>query len=99
MRLGLKLAAFGIIVLLPKTHLYLSNAYLSKAQTTAERTMTGPVARRDINSMSYLTVSAGGEQAKRATCAAKPGHDASNSVVLYAMDENGKGSSTPRGHG
>lgn len=44
MRLGFKLAAFGIILLLAKTHVPLSNAYLSEAQTAPERTIAVPVA-------------------------------------------------------
>ena len=92
MRLGLKLAAFGIILLLPKTHLYLSDAYLSEAQTAPERTISGPVAHRDINSTNYLTASAGGKQAKSTACAAKPGHDDGGSVAVHAMDDSPKGS-------
>ena len=90
MRLGLKLVAFGIILLLPKTNLYLSNAYLSEAKTAPEHTMSGPVA--NAKSTSYLKVSAEGKQAKSSACAAKPGHDANDFLAVHAMDESPKGS-------
>ena len=92
MRLGLKLVAFGIILLLPKTSLYLSNVSFSEAKTAPEHTMSGPVAHWDANSTSYLTVSAEGKQAKSSTFAAKPGHDANDSLAVHAMDEIPKGS-------
>jgi hypothetical protein len=92
MRLGLKLVAFGIILLLPKTNLYLSDAYLSEAKTAPEQTMSGPVAHWDAKSTSYLKVSTEGKQAKSSTCAAKPGHDASDFLAVHAMDESPKGS-------
>lgn len=82
MRLGLKLVAFGIILLLPKTNLYLANAYFSEAKTAPEHTMSGSVAH--ANSTSYLMVSAEGKQAKSSTCAAKPGHDANDSLTVHA---------------
>jgi hypothetical protein len=93
MRLGIKLAAFGIILLLTKTNLYLSNAYFSEAKTAPEHTMSGSVAHWDVNSTSYLMVSAEDKQAKSSTCAAKPGHDANDdSLAVRAMDESPKGS-------
>ncbi|WP_194478037.1 hypothetical protein [Bradyrhizobium sp. CCBAU 53338] len=88
MRLPLKLMALGIILLLPKTHLYLSEAHLSEAQTASERQMLTPVAHWDANSASHFTVSA----AKTSECAAKPGHDGSDTVAIHAMDKSPKGS-------
>jgi hypothetical protein len=88
MRLGLKLIAFGIILLLPKTHLYLSHAHLSEAQTASERQISGPVAHWDVNSAGYLRVSA----AKTSNCSAKPGHDGSDTVAIHVMDKSPKGS-------
>jgi hypothetical protein len=76
MRLGLKLTAFGTMLLLAKTHLYLSNAYLPGAQTASERPISGSV-YWDVNSTGYLTVSAEGKHAKSSACAAKPGFLAS----------------------
>lgn len=92
MRLGLKLIALGIILLLPKTHLYLSEAHLSEAQSASERQMLSPEAHWDVNSASYFTVSA----AKTSTCPAKPGHDGSDTVAIHAMDECPKGSYASR---
>ncbi len=92
MRLGLKLVAFGIILLLPKTNLYLSNAYFSEAKTAPEHAMSAPIAHWDANSTSCLTVSAEDKQAKSSTCAAKSGHDGSNTLAVHAMDKSPKGS-------
>lgn len=58
MRLGLKLIALGIILLLPKTNLYLSDAHTSEAETASERQISGPVAHWDADSAGYLKVSA-----------------------------------------
>lgn len=55
MRLGLKLIALGIVLLLPKTNLYLSYADTSEPQTVSERQISSPA---DANSAGYLTVSA-----------------------------------------
>jgi hypothetical protein len=83
MRLGLKLAAFGVILLLPKTHLYLSNPDLSEAETASERPISGPVALSDANSTSgCLTVSADGKQAKSFMYV-----DGSDTVAIHAMDK------------
>ncbi len=88
MRLGLKLIALGIILLLPKTHLYLSEAHLSEAQTASERQVSSPVAHWDVNSAGNLTVSA----AKTSKCAAEPGRDGRDAVAIHAMDRSPKGS-------
>ncbi|MBR0971243.1 MULTISPECIES: hypothetical protein [Bradyrhizobium] len=88
MRLGLKLIALGIILLLPKTHLYLSEAHLPEAQTASERQMLSPAAHWDVSSAGCFTVSA----AKTSKCAAKPGHDGSDTVAIHAMDKSPKGS-------
>ena len=88
MRLGLKLIALGIVLLLPKTHLYLSEAHLSEAQTAPERQMLSPEAHWDVNSACCFTVSA----AKTSQCAAKPGHDGSDTVAIHATDKSPKGS-------
>lgn len=88
MRLGLKLIALGIILLLPKTHLYLSEAHLSDPQTASERRISSPAAHWDVNSAGHLTVSA----AQTSSCAAKPGHDGSDTVAIHAMEESPKGS-------
>ena len=90
MRLGLKLAAFGTILLLAKIHLYLSNAYLPEAHTASERPISGPV-YWDVSSTGYLTVSAEGKQAKSSASAAKPGHDGGDTVAVQAMDKSPKG--------
>jgi hypothetical protein len=79
MRLPLKLAAFGIILLLPKTDAYLSKAYLSETQTTSE-----PAVAQDVNSTKGPTVFAEGKQAESSTCAAKPGHDTSDTAAIHA---------------
>jgi hypothetical protein len=88
MQLGLKLIAFGIVLLLAKTHFYLSDAHLPEAQTASERQISSPGAYWDVNSPGYLTVSA----AKNPNCAAKPGHDGSDTVAIHAMDRSPKGS-------
>jgi hypothetical protein len=88
MRLGFKLIAFGIILLLPKTHLYLSDAPLLEAQSASERQISTPVAHWVVNSGGYPTVSA----AKISTCGENPGHDGSNTVAIHAMDKSLKGS-------
>jgi hypothetical protein len=86
-----KARRFGIILLLPKTHFYLSNADLSEAQTAPERQISRSVAHWNLDSTG-LTVSAEGKQARSSTCAAKPGHDSSNTVAVHAMDKTPKGS-------
>ncbi len=60
MPLTLKLAAFGIILLLSKTDAYLSNANLSETQTASERAMSAPIAQH-VNSTSDPTVFADGK--------------------------------------
>jgi hypothetical protein len=67
MRLPLKLAAFGIILLLPKTDAYLSKAYLSETQTTSE-----PAVAHEV------------KQAESSTCAARPGHNTSDTAAIHA---------------
>ena len=91
MRLVLKLAALGVIVLMPKTHLYLSNADLSKTQTVAyERPISGPAAHRDdLNSRGYVALTAEGRQPKISSCSAKPGLD---TMAVHAIDKSSKGS-------
>ncbi|RTM07480.1 MAG: hypothetical protein EKK33_30930 [Bradyrhizobiaceae bacterium] len=84
MRLGFKLIALGIILLLPKTHLYLSEADLSEAQVASERQILSPAA----NAAGHCTVSA----AKTSKCASKLGHDGSDTVAIHAMDKSPKGS-------
>lgn len=92
MRLGLKLVALGVILLLSKTEVYLSNTYLSEAQIAPARPISGPIAHWDDNSKGYLTVSAEGKQAKRSTCAAKPADDGSDTVAVHETDKSPKGS-------
>ncbi len=82
MRLALKLIALGIILLLPKTHLYLSEVQLSEGQAASERQISSPASRWDANSLRHLAVSA----AKTSECAANPGHDGSDTVAIHAMD-------------
>ncbi|WP_271672803.1 hypothetical protein [Bradyrhizobium sp. CCBAU 51627] len=91
MRLELKLAAFGIILLLPKTSLYLSNDGLSEAQTAPERLISAPVAHRIDNSTYRPMLSTSGEQDKSSTCAAKPGHS-SDIVAVHATNKSPTGS-------
>ncbi|WP_271527181.1 hypothetical protein [Bradyrhizobium sp. CCBAU 25338] len=88
MRLGLKLIALGIILLLPKTHLYLSEAHLSEEQIASERQILSPVAHWDVNSAGYFTVSA----ARTSKCASKLGHDGRDTVAIHAMNKSPKGS-------
>jgi hypothetical protein len=88
MRLGLKLAAFGIALLLSKTDLYFSKSHLSEAQTASQLSL--PIAHPHVNSTAYLTGSA--KQAESSTCAAKPGHDGRDTVAVHASDETPKGS-------
>lgn len=90
MRLELKLAAFGIIVLLPKTEAYLSNAQQSETQTTSELAMLAPVAHWHVSSTSDPTFFAEGKQGS--TCAAKPRQDTSDTAAFHAMHESPKGS-------
>lgn len=86
MRLGLKLAAFVVILLLPKTHLYLSKGDHSEAQTAPERPIPGPAAPWDVGD---LTISAEGKQTKSSTCAPKPEHD---TAAVHTMDKRPQGS-------
>lgn len=88
MRLGLKLIALGIILLLPKTHLHLSEAHLSEAQIVSERQILSPAAHWDVNSAGNCAVSA----AKTSRCASKLGHDGRDTVAIHAMDKSPKGS-------
>ena len=92
MRLGLKLVALGVILLLSKTEVYLSNTSLSEVQIVPARPISGPIAHRDVNATGYLTVSADGKQAKRFTCGAKPGDDGSDTVAVHETDKSPKGS-------
>ena len=90
MRLVLKLAALGVIVLMPKTHLYLSSADLSKTQTAYERPVSDPAAHRDdLNSRGYVALTAEGKQPKISSCSAKPGLD---TMAVHAIDKSSKGS-------
>ena len=86
MRLGLKLAAFGIILLLPKTQLYLSNGHAPEAQTASERPIPGPVA----HSMGYLKVSAEGKQAiiARRASIANVGFADTTPAAFYVLDKS-----------
>ncbi|MBN9041314.1 MAG: hypothetical protein J0H38_08485 [Rhizobiales bacterium] len=88
MRLGLKLIALGIIVLLPKTHLYLSDAHLSEAQTASKRQIFAPTGHWDIKSASYFTVPA----AETSKCESKPVHEGSDTFAIHAVDKGLKGS-------
>ena len=92
MRLVLKLAALGVIVLMPKTHLYLSNAGISETQTaTNERLISSPAAHLDdLNSRSYVALTAPGKRPKISSCSAKP--EANDTVAVHAIDTSPKGS-------
>ena len=93
MQLSLKLAALGVILLLPKTEVYLSNPHRSEAQAAAEPAMSGSVAHLNINSTSYPGISAEGKQAGEcSTPAAKPGHHPGDTAAIHAMAESPKGS-------
>jgi hypothetical protein len=94
MRLVLKLAALGIMILMPKTHLYLSNADPSKTQIAAyERPIPDQAAHRDdLNSRGYVVPTAEGKQPKISSCSAKPGLDGNDTMAVHAMDTSPKGS-------
>jgi len=91
MRLGLQLAAFGIILLLPKTHLFLSNTdFVPAAQTVPERSMSAPQDRRGPNATDCLTDPADGKRAKDSACVAKLGRD--GTLAVHTMDASQTGS-------
>jgi len=69
MRLGTKLAAFAMILLLPKTSLYFSNAGLAEAQIAPDRPISGPIVDLTHVSTGRMRVSAERDQAQSATCA------------------------------
>jgi hypothetical protein len=94
MGLVLKLAVLGAIVLMPKTHLYLSSADLSKTQTAAyERPISGPAAHRDDpNSRGYVALIAGGKQPEISSCSANPGLEGNDTMAVHATDTSPKGS-------
>jgi len=88
MPLGFKLIAFGIILLLPKTYLYLSGAPPLEAQSASERQISTLVVHWDVSSTGHLTVSA----AKIFKCGESPEHDGSDTVAIHAMNKSLKGS-------
>jgi hypothetical protein len=89
-RLVLKLAALGVILLMPKTHLYLSDADLSKTQTAYERPVCDPATHPDdVNSRGYVALTAEGTQPKSSSCSAKPELD---TMAVHATDTSPKGS-------
>ncbi len=81
MRLGLILAAFGIILLGPKTELYLSNAYVSGTQTASEAPRSTPPTPAGC-----VAVAPKSKQANSFGCTAKPPGDA---LVLHVKEKNG----------
>jgi hypothetical protein len=91
MRQALKLAAFGIILLLSKTEAYLSNTDPSETQSAPERAISRSVTHWNVNSMSDPTIFEG-KQVESSTCAAKLGHDPSDTATIHAMHESLKGS-------
>lgn len=93
MQLSLKLAALGIILLLPKTELYLSNSDRSEAQAPVERAVSGSVAHLNVNSTSCPRVSVEGKQAGECSIsAAKHGQEPGDTAAIHAMDGSPKGS-------
>jgi hypothetical protein len=88
MRLGLKLAAIGLILLTPKTHLYVSNQ--SDTQAVSERPISGPAAPSDHPG--YVAVAAEGRQPQSSTCAARPGDEGKDALAIHAMDKSLTGS-------
>ncbi len=74
MRLGLKLAAIGVVLLTPKTQHYLSDTR-SGAQTNLDRPiLDGPAAHRDR--IEHTVLAAEDKQRKTSTCVVNPGDDA-----------------------
>ncbi|MHB0772071.1 hypothetical protein [Bradyrhizobium sp. 5.13L] len=61
MRLGLKLIVLGMILLLPKTNVYLSSADISETQPS-QRQISSQAAHRDADSAGRFTVSAANTQ-------------------------------------
>ena len=93
MQLSLKLAALGIILLLPKTEIYLSNPHRPEAQPAVERAMVGSVTHLNVNSTSYREVSAEGKQSVQcSTSAGKLRHEPGDTAAVHAMDGSPKGS-------
>ena len=89
MRLGLKLAAIGLVILTPKTQLYLSNAYWD-TQAVSERPVSVPVAQSDH--FNHVAVVAEGKQPKTSSCAAKPLEKGKDAMAIHAMNKGPKGS-------
>ncbi len=90
MRLGLKLAAIGVVLLTPKTQHYLSDTYFSGAQTVLDRPISdGPATHRDR--IEHTVLAAEDKQRTISACAVNPGADA---WVMHVME---KGLNGPHG--
>lgn len=88
MRLELKLAIFGIVLLLPKTYLYLSTSDVRPVTQAAFRAIDdreGRVAHWDSSSTTCLPVFVHSKQVR----AAKVGQDGSDTMAVHAMAARG----------
>jgi hypothetical protein len=85
LRLAIMLAAFGIILLAPKTELYLSSAHPSGAQTASGELISSPPTPAD-----YVVVTARDKRTNSFGCVARPSsHDRDDALALHTKDKIG----------
>ncbi len=87
MRLGLKLAAIGLVLLTPKTQHYLFDTYFSGAQTALDRPISDGPAAHWVR-IEHTVLAAEDKQRKTSTCVVNPGDDA---WMIHAMHKGPNG--------